>query len=87
MPLKQCGVFLHFREENHNFPAAFVNLLFPRLFCALLKMKLAQGPARLYLVKAGELLPGVSETSVFLCAQSLLGISTVQLYARRAPVN
>lgn len=79
--------FLAFPEENNNFPAAFVNLLFPRLFCALLEMKLAPVPARLYLVRAGELLPGVSETSVFLCAQSLLGISTVQLYMRRAPVN
>lgn len=87
MPLKQCGVFLHFRKKITIFQQHFVNLLFPRLFCALLEMKLAQGPARLYLVKAGELLPGVSETSVFLCAQSLLGISTVQLYVRRAPVN
>lgn len=46
-------------------------------------MKLAPVAARLYLVKAGELSPDVPETRVFfLCAQSLPGVSIVQLYVQ-----
>lgn len=78
MPI--CGI-----SERNQFFSSISNFFFsPRLFCTLLEMKLALVAARLYLIKAGELSPGVPETRVFLCAQSLPGISTVQLYMQHA---